>query len=213
MQQPRLVRGRLTWSVPVAPESSPQTSDEDLLTAFGHIRSYVEEENKLVSERISRTLLVHGFLIASFVLLIQAKAQSLSQVLSTTSPAKALQATEIGKGKGYIDLQKILDISEIVLPLISLMGVLTGLAALVSVLAAGIALGGLYDKAQALQQAHLEQWHRLSLPEVTGGGRALARFLGRAGAEVFLFLLFLFWVRLLLLSAGGKPFLIFGTPF
>lgn len=172
------------------------TSDEDLIGAYDSIRDYIEEENRLVAERISRTLLVHGFLIASFVLLIQAKAQAIAQAAT----GAAIEVYE----KALVQLKPIFDLADITLPLVAFMGVLTSLSALFGVMGATVAIRSLEQKARRLQEQHAEQWSRLCLPTVTGGGSDKAKLLGWLGAYGLIWLLIAFWAVVTAVSVSLK---------
>jgi hypothetical protein len=182
------------------PSGGEGTSDTDYIEAYGCIRAYIEEENRLVAERISRTLLVHGFLIASFVLLIQAKAQAIAQAATATNQDVLQRAHSL--------LEPIFRLADVSLPLIAAMGLLTSIAALAGVAGATFAMGSLRELAKKLREVHSEQSTRLCSPIVTGGGNPVAALLGWLAAYGLLILLIVFWAAIGYWSApwwGGPP--------
>lgn len=158
---------------------SPSDDDANFLTAYGIIRGYVEDENRLTSERISRTLLVHGFLIASFVILVQAKVQ-------------------MPDGAKPDDLLKVL--LKFTLPMIGVMGIITSVAALIGVSAASWAIDALDKRAELLKSSQTERWNKFSVPDATGGGSLRAKSWGRRSATGLLWSLLLFWFVISLLT-------------
>lgn len=106
---------------------------DPLLAHYAVIRSYVEHEDRLIGERISRTLLAHGFLIASFVLLVQARIGAASQCLARDKGCASREviallraqpngAEQIAQLSGPDELAGFLVLAEFILPFIAFIG-------------------------------------------------------------------------------------------
>ncbi len=123
------------------PVSSTEIGQAELvLGVYGSIRSYIEHEDKLINDRISRTLLVHGFLLASGVLLVQSRVEAAAKCLGRdkgcwTQATAAAETHLLGPQQLPIALLLV----DVLLPLIAIIGVVTTLAALRGVKAAHLA--------------------------------------------------------------------------
>lgn len=177
--------------------------DQTILRVFGTFRSYVEHEDKLISERISRTLLVHGFLLASGVLLLQSRVEAVAKCLGRDKGCWTL-ATAVGDNVHLLapeQLATVLLLIDALLPVIALIGVVTTRSAQLGVWAAQEAIGSLCRKwasFQAEQQAHVA---RLSLPGLIAGGSEPVMKTGD-GTSRFLRYLMLLWLMIFFLNVG-----------
>ena len=78
------------------------------------------------------------------------------------------------------------------------------LLTLFGIMGATVAIRSLEQKARRLQEQHAEQWSRLCLPTVTGGGSDKAKRLGWLGAYGLIWLLILFWAVVTTVSVSLK---------
>ena len=96
----------------------------EALEVYKNYRSCVEHEDRLTTDRLNRTLLVHGFLIASYVLMLQARVSAIASCLGRVG----------GCSRDYlaaapIALARIQILTDLVLVVVALIGIVTTMAA------------------------------------------------------------------------------------
>lgn len=150
--------------------ASAGLSKAEFIRTYENLRKYVEHEDNLVNARISRTLLLHGFLFAAFVLLVQAKAGAMSSLLSEGN----CKADSIKVCAGP-ELGALFQVADLMLMLIAVIGVITSWGVLVGVRAAMKAIRGIEDVYDFILEKRDTKARELPLPYVTGGGDKRAR--------------------------------------
>jgi hypothetical protein len=158
-----------------------------LIKRYSAFRSYIEHEDRLKGERLNRTLIVHGFLLASYGFLVQARVSS----------AKCLGAVKDCPADSIPYMQVILVITAVMLPVIALMGVFTTFAASQGMRAAKEAIVLVRDKWKNFDIGELHE-PGLGLPELTGGGGNRSD-----GTRRFLRYLLFLWLIIFAVSVYG----------
>ena len=144
-----------------------EVPNEQILTVYSLLRTYIESEDRLLHERGNRTLLVHGFLIASYVLLLQARIEVVAKCLERDTGCKDTL------GKLPFELETILVLSDLMLPIIAVIGIFTTIAAQRGTIAAHKAITALENQwIEILKQSPGSAV--LRLPHVTAGGHDVA---------------------------------------
>jgi hypothetical protein len=160
-----------------------------ILERYRTFRSYIEHEDRLTGDRINRTLFVHGFLLASYSLLIQAR----------ISGAKCLSETHDCPGAAGPYMQMILLLTSVMLPVIAAMGIFTTLSARQGVRAAREAVDAVRDKYPDFDIAYFGMTD-IGLPALIGGGAKPQR--GGGTRRLLRYLTWL-WLFVFVLSAYG----------
>lgn len=154
--------------------------DGVIFAVYAKFRDYIEHEDSLVNDRISRTLLVHGFLLASGVLLIQARVEAAAKCMSRDQGCWS-EASNV-----HLLLPEQLSIVllfvDILLPIIAMIGVVTTRAALSGVVAAEASVTSLRMHWEKFASVHRATVDRLHLPSVTGGGNSAMEEKGHGSA-------------------------------
>jgi len=183
--------------------SDLETREEDsILRVYNRIRNYIEHEDKLINDRIGRTLLVHGFLLASGVLLVQSRVEAAAKCMGRDQGCWT-QAT--GTNAHLLapeQLSIVLLLVDILLPLIAMIGVVTTRAALRGVVAAEESVTSVRQHWERFAAQHRSAVDRLHLPGVTGGGSTAVEEKGHGSSVHLLRHLFLLWVFIFLLNVG-----------
>lgn len=176
--------------------NSDQTSNRnslfnsDIVKLYEVLRSYLEHEDKLIHERVSRTLLVHGFLIASYVLLLQARIEVVAKCVERQGGCKHVS------GELPAELTAILPLSDMMLPVIAIIGILTTRAARTGVEAAFKAADAVKLKWIAATQ-QFPDTANLVLPGIAGGGNKEVVSAGDQSVQrLLLSLLIMWWIIL-----------------
>ncbi|MFM9939971.1 MAG: hypothetical protein ACKVP7_10805 [Hyphomicrobiaceae bacterium] len=188
-----------------------------LLVQYKIIRSYIEHEDRLIGDRISRTLLAHGFLIASFVLLLQARVGAAAQCLARDNGClneqvrsvvalKPESKERIASLSGPDDLAGVMVLAEVIMPFIALIGLLAAGAAYRGVQAAEKAIQSVrktWEESSIVREAGgIDVLKSHGIPVVTGGGHPDLETDEYSGISVkLLFFLRLLWGGILLASA------------
>ena len=108
------------------PASEPETREEDsVLRVYNRIRSYIEHEDKLINDRISRTLLVHGFLLASGVLLVQSRVEAAAKCMGRDQGCWPEAPASNAHLLAPEQLSIVLLLVDVLLPVIAMIGVVT----------------------------------------------------------------------------------------
>jgi hypothetical protein len=176
---------------------------ELVLGVYDRIRSYLEHEDKLVNDRISRTLLLHGFLLASGVLLVQSRVEAVAKCLGRdkgcwTQAAAVTDATLLPPDQ----LPFALLLVDVLLPVIAMIGIVTTLAAQRGVKAADLAMASVRAHWERFATEHHIVVSQLHLPPVTGGGVKKAEIDGHRSSYSLLRNLSGLWFLILLLNVA-----------
>lgn len=162
------------------PGSSEQPLDkDDLLTAYQQLRAYLEHEDELIDARISRALLLHGFLLAAYSLLLQAMSDIYSKPLGLENSPCLGEKIANCLSPQLIEIQATAFNLTV---LIGWLGLLTAFGSLIGVHAANSAIRKLDKRGKKLWLGNAALMDRLSLPPLTGGGAWWNRILGTASA-------------------------------
>ena len=167
-------------------------SEAILMERYRIARSYIEHEDKLASERISRTLLVHGFLLASYVLLIQARVTVAVNYFSSKTDMTPTPKWNIEAIFFFIDT---------ILPLIALIGIFTTFAARQGLWASEKSVASIRDNWEAFTDRYAGAKH-LGLPSLTGGGSEQVEQRGEGSQSRMLRYLLILWAIVLTLSVS-----------
>jgi hypothetical protein len=176
--------------------------DDVILGVYSRIRSYIEHEDGLVNDRISRTLLVHGFLLASGVLLVQSRVEAAAKCLGRDQGCWTEATTSNAHLLAPEQLSIVLLLVDFLLPVIAMIGVVTTRAALRGVAAAEVSVTSVRLHWENFASEHRAAIDRLHLPGVTGGGSADVEEKGHGSALNLLRHLFLLWLLIFLLNVG-----------
>jgi hypothetical protein len=185
------------------PVSDPETREEDsVLRVYNRIRKYIEHEDKLINDRISRTLLVHGFLLASGVLLVQSRVEAAAKCMGRDQGCWPQATASNAHLLAPEQLSIVLLLVDVLLPVIAMIGVVTTRAALRGVAAAEESVTSVRQHWQRFASEHRGAIDRLHLPGVTGGGLAKAEEKGHGSSINLLRHLFVLWFLIFLLNVG-----------
>jgi hypothetical protein len=152
----------------------------------------------LVNDRISRTLLVHGFLLASGVLLIQSRVEAVAKCMGRDQGCWSGITENVHLlVPGQLTLALLL--VDLLLPIIAMIGIITTRAALSGVVAAEGSVTNVRLYWQEFASKHRVEVDHLHLPDVTGGGSAALEEKGHGSAVNLLRNLLILWFVIFLL--------------
>ena len=176
--------------------------DDLILRVYTRIRDYIEHEDTLINDRISRTLLVHGFLLASGVLLVQSRVEAAAKCMGRDQGCWADLTTSNVHLLPPGQLSIVLLLVDVLLPVIALIGVVTTRAAHNGVAAAEESVTSVRLRWEQFANQHRTAIDRLHLPGVTGGGSAAMEEKGHGSSLKLLRHLFVLWFLIFLLNVG-----------
>ncbi len=176
----------------MADESGELKKYHFILERYRAFRSYIEHEDRLTGDRLNRTLVVHGFLLASYGFLVQARVSS----------AMCLAPAQHCSSESVPYMQVILLLTSVMLPVIAAMGIFTTLSARQGVGAAKRAVISVREKWPDYDHDYL-QMKELGLPGLTGGGDPEVNGRGEGSTKRLLRYLLYLWLLVLFISAYG----------
>lgn len=144
---------------------------------FDFFMQYIQHENKHINERIDRTLVIHGFLLTSYVLLGKLLAEA--------------NVNNVGAEVGYI--------FKGIIVLIAICGFQTSWSLQIGVRAAGDAIRSIKANFKMFSKKY-NVYNDLLLPGLTGGGCEVAEKGGYKSVKMITDVLFWFWLILLCVS-------------
>jgi hypothetical protein len=147
--------------------------ENTILRVYDSSRKYIEHEDSLVNDRISRTLLVHGFLLASGVLLIQSRVEAVAKCMGRDQGCWSEQAGAVANLLVPEQLTIALLLVDLLLPIIAMIGIVTTRAALSGVVAAEDSVTNVRLYWQKFASKHRDVVDHLHLPDVTGADQPL----------------------------------------
>ncbi|MDX2204278.1 MAG: hypothetical protein NW223_16115 [Hyphomicrobiaceae bacterium] len=182
--------------------ADPSGPRAPVVQVYTTVRSYIEHEDKLISDRISRTLLVHGFLLASGVLLIQSRVEAVAKCMGRDQGCWTTQLAAAPNMLPPQGLMIVLLFIDLLLPLIALIGIVTTRAALTGVAAAEDAITSVREHWETFASQNRADLQPLGLPNVTGGGLLANEVGGHGSAITLLRNLLALWAIIFLLCVG-----------
>ncbi len=169
----------------------------DSLKRYEIYRDYIQHENDLSDSRISRTLVLHGFLFASYSWILRGKI-NLAQSKNLKGDDLLVSNTAFISNKTInTDLSVLSNLSDIFLLLITITGMLTAIASLIGVKAAFDAIDKIKtDSREKIQ----DDINTLNLPAINGGGCDIAERNGHLSAYSLVTIIIFFWFIVFLLT-------------
>jgi hypothetical protein len=180
----------------------------EYLAVYDQFRDYVKHEDELINARISRTLLLHGFLLAAYGLLLQAVTSVLSKPLGIDSN----RCDGINfNGCATPQLQDVILLTNNLTTLIAILGVISAIGSILGVTAAKNAIDRLDDTYKAFATEYAEIAKALMLPTLTGGGDQQNSTRGYWAAYFLPWTTFAMWILILVNTVNPKTFQSWGS--
>jgi hypothetical protein len=160
----------------------------DDLELYKLYRSYVEHEDRLTTDRINRTILVHGFLIASYGLMLQARVGAI-----TNSLGRAFVGGADSPATTIIALSRVQILIDLISIVIALLGIVTTISAARGIRNSKATIYNLKDGWNRYWE-EVPLSHRLALPALIGDGT------GRSSTRLLINGLITLWIIMFLIS-------------